>query len=221
MATINQIAYLEIVKYKIKEPILIVGSKIYDYDAKDIESYLNLIGFKDCIGIDIESGKGVNVVANVCDIEHPFFTEKENYFNTVICMEIMTHTPKPWLVGQNIDRVSTSNASLIVSECFVRKISRMPSDYWRFTHDAFKVLFENFKFDEALAMKSLTRTKKADLMPYDDAIFQIMHEKNEYESNLSFFIRKVHRKLFDKKIFQVSRLLPEQTFYAFATKRHG
>lgn len=219
MATINQIEYILKVKENIKEPILIIGSKIYDYDARNIELVLKENGFTDITGVDIFEGEGVHVVADVCDVKHPFFLEKKNYFNTVFCMELLTHVKFPWLVGKNINSLIQKNGHVIISECFVRKFSRMPKDYWRFTYDSFAILCDEFDFNDELAMKSLTRAKAAELIPFDNTIFEIMHEQTEDESKLGYFLRKIHRKLFGGKLFQVSRLLPEQTFYAIGKKR--
>ena len=218
MATINQIEYLKIVKEYIKEPILIMGSKQYEYDARNLNKWLNEEGFFNIIGVDIFEGEGVDVVADICEIEHPFFTEHKDYFNTIICMEVITHVPKPWLVGLTINQSTKIGGHVIMSECFVRKFSRMPKDYWRFTYDSFSVICEGFQFDDTLAMKSLTRAKKADIVPFNNKIFQIMHEQAEDETWLGFMWRKIHRKFFGGKLFKVSRLLPEQTFYAIGTK---
>ena len=219
MATVNQIEYILKVKDKIKEPILIIGSKIYDYDARNIETVLRELGFNEIIGTDIFEGEGVHVVADICDANNSFFNEKRDYFNTVFCMEILTHVKYPWLAGNNINTLARKDGHVIMSECFVRKFSRMPKDYWRFTYDCFPILCTDFDFIDELAMKSLTRAKVADLVPFNNSFFQVMHEKAENESTIGFYLRKVHRKFFGGKLFKVSRLLPEQTFYAIGKKR--
>lgn len=219
MATINQIEFILSIQDKIKEPILIMGSKVYDYDARNIESVLRELGFVEIIGVDIFEGEGVHVIADACDIEHPYFIEKKGYFNTVICMELLTHLKYPWLVGKNINNITKQNGHVIISECFVRKFTRMPSDYWRFTYDGFAILFDEFDFITNLAMKSLTRAKVPDLVPFDNTIFEIMHHKSHGESKIGYYLRSIHRKFFGGKLFKVSRLLPEQTFYAIGKKR--
>ena len=219
MATVNQIEFIHSVKDKIKEPILIIGSKIYEYDARNIETTLRELGFKEIIGVDIFDGVGVTVVADICDLNYPYFIEKKSYFNTVFCMEILTHVAQPWLVGSNINNLTSKNGHVIMSECFVRKFSRMPKDYWRFTYDSFAILCSGFDFIDSLAMKSLTRAKVADLVPFDNAIFQIMHDQTLDEHKIGHYMRSLHRKFFGGKLFKVSRLLPEQTFYAIGKKR--
>jgi hypothetical protein len=95
----------------------------------------------------------------------------------------------------------------------------MPTDYWRFTYDSFTVLFDEFDLIDDLAMKSLTRAKIADLVPFDNAIFEIMHDQTPDEHKIGHYLRSLHRKFFGGKLFKVSRLLPEQTFYAIGKKR--
>lgn len=218
MATVNQIEFLHRVKDKINEPILIMGSKMYEYDAHSIETCLRELGFSDITGVDIYEGDGVNVVADICDLKHPFFMEKQSYFNTVFCMEVMTHVKYPWLVGANITSLTKNGGHVIMSECFVRKLSRMPTDYWRFTYDSFSVICEGFTFIDELAAKSLTRSKVPDLLPLNSDIFEILHQPAEGETAAGYYLRRAHRKFFGGKLFQVSRLLPEQTFYAIGRK---
>ena len=96
----------------------------------------------------------------------------------------------------------------------------MPKDYWRFSYEAFSIIYDGFYFIEEFAMKSLTRSKVPDLVPFSGDIFEVMHEKAEGETNTGRYIRRFHRKLCGGKLFEVSRLLPEQTFYGVA-KRHA
>jgi hypothetical protein len=219
MATVNQIQFIHKAKDRIKEPILIMGSRVYDYDAYNIEEYLREFGFSDITGIDINEGKGVHVIADLCDLTNQFFVENQLYFNTVFCMELLTHVKFPWLIGKNINNLTKKNGHVIISECFVRKLTRMPKDYWRFTYDSFSLLCDEFDFIDELAMKSLTRAKVPDLVPLNDEIFEILHERADGESLLGFYLRRIHRKFAGGKLFKVSRLLPEQTFYAIGQKR--
>jgi hypothetical protein len=219
MATVNQIEFILKVREKIKEPILIMGSKMYDYDAHNIETCLRKLGFKEIVGVDLFEGEGVHVVADICDLAHPFFVEKQSFFNTVFCMEVITYVKHPWLVGKNIENLTNKDGHVIMSECFVRKLSRMPKDYWRLSYDSFSVICNEFDFLDKLAMKSLTRSKVPDLVPLNDDPFEIVHEKAMGENIIGYHLRRVHRKFFGGKLFKVSRLLPEQTFYAIGKKR--
>jgi hypothetical protein len=219
MATINQIEFIRKIQDKIEEPILIMGSKMYDYDARNIATCLRDLGFRDITGVDLFDGEGVDVVADISDTEHPFFVQNRSNFGTVICMEVITHVKHPWLVGKNIENLTRPGGHVIMSECFVRKLSRMPKDYWRFTYDSFSVICEGFEFLHEYAMKSLTRTKVPDLVKLDDDPFEIVHGKAQEESAVGYFLRRLHRKYFGGKFFRISRLMPEQTFYAIGRKR--
>lgn len=219
MATVNQIEYTKLIQDKIKEPILIMGSKQYHYDACNLTKTLKRQGFNEIVGVDIFDGEEVDVVADISDLKHPFFVEKHSYFNTIFCMEVLTHVKKPWLVGKNINNLIKENGHVIMSECFVRKFSRMPKDYWRFTYDSFSIICDGFEFLDEYAMKSLTRAKTADLVPLENSIFTVTHERADQESLIGFYLRRIHRKIFGGKMFKVSRLLPEQTFYGIGKKK--
>jgi len=219
MATINQIAFIETIKNKIKEPILIVGSKTYNYDYMSLNKYLNQNNFTDITGIDIVDGTDVDIIADMTVLNNPYFIEKSRYFNTVFCMEVITHVNKPWLLGKNIYNMTNKNGILIVSECLVRKITRMPKDYYRFTFEGLAAIYEGFEMVENSFTKSLTRAKKTAIEPYNNQIFEIFHTKTNDESRIGIILRKIHRKFFGGKLFEVSRLLPEQTFYAIAIKK--
>jgi hypothetical protein len=219
MATINQIAFLETIKNQIKEPILIVGSKTYDYDYMSLNKFLNANNFNDITGIDILEGNDVDVIADMTNLENPYFIEKTGYFNTVFCMEVITHVDKPWLLGKNIFNMTKQGGKLIASECFVRKITRMPKDYYRFTFDGLAVIYEGFEFIENHKMKSLTRSKINDVEAYNNSVYEIFHNKTNDENGFGNIIRRFHRKFFGGKLFKISRLMPEQTFYGIAVKR--
>lgn len=219
MATINQIEYLHLVKERIEDPILIVGSKLYDYDVADLASTLKSFGCRDITGVDIDDGRGVDRVLDICDTTDPFFAENECLFSTVICMEVLTNVNRPWQAAENIKRVTKPSGHIIMSECFVRKLSRMPRDLWRFTYDGFSALYSDVEFVDELARQSLTRSRVPDLQPLSEGPYEVTHAKWKGESTLGYVSRRFHRKLFGGKMLEVSRLLPEQTIYAIGQKR--
>lgn len=218
MATKNQISFLEKNRDSIKEPIIIVGSKQYDYDKENIKERLNEWGFKDVIGIDLFEGEGVDHIIDITDSSLDFFEVHKNYFSTLICMEVLTNVKNPFEAAKNTTSLLKKNSYAILSECYVRKISKMPIDLWRFTYDGTKELFSNLKFDDSKAMISLTREKDEGLLPLKYPLPQLLLEKNEDESAMGFLARRIHRKFFAKGIFRLSRLLPETTIYSIARK---
>ncbi len=219
MAHANQLAFIQKNKALIKEPILIIGSKQYNYDQYNINSYLQSVGFTNITGIDIEAGECVDVVMDIAVADHPIFSEKAQHFNTVFCMEVLTHISNPFVASTNVNRMLQTGATVFLSESIVRKISRMPLDLWRFTYDGLKQVFNFCDFDESRAARGITRMKTDTLVPYDAKVFEVLHDQHAEENAIGHFLRRLHRKFFARGVFHISRLMPEQTFYAVGKKR--
>ncbi|HMS32612.1 MAG TPA: hypothetical protein PKC91_00865 [Ignavibacteria bacterium] len=218
MATRNQISFIEINKEFITEPILLVGSKQYEYDKENLQSCLKKLGFSDITGIDLFEGEGVDYAVDITDSSADFIKNHREFFSTVICMEVLTNVRNPFKASENIISMMKKGGTAIMSECYVRKISKMPIDLWRFTYDGTKELFSGLAFQDSRAMISLTRDKVDKLMPLKYPLPQLLSEKHEDESNIGFMIRRIHRKYFGKGIFKISRLMPETTIYSLAKK---
>ena len=106
----------------------------------------------------------------------------------------------------------------ILSECYVRKISKMPVDLWRFTYDGTKELFSRLSFDDSKAMISLIREKDDRLLPLLILFHRFFRKSIVMKSTLGYMMRRIHRKYLSKGIFGLSRLLPEITIYSIAAK---
>ncbi len=218
MATRNQIKFLQENKDIMKDPILIVGSRQYEFDKEDIRRCLTGLGFSDITGIDIVDGEGVDHVVDITDNNSEFIRNRTASFNTVICMEVMTHVKNPFAAADNLVSMLKPGGAMVLSECYVRKISKMPLDLWRFTYDGTRQLYSTLKFDDSRARISLTRDKGENLMPLKYPLPQVLSEKHSDESKTGFFLRRLHRKFFAGGIFEISRLFPETTIYSIAIK---
>ena len=82
MPNLNQINFLKLVRQYIKEPILIIGSKEYDYDEYNFLNELNKLEFFDITGLDINHGSGVDVVMDICDLDAKFIHKNKSGFKT-------------------------------------------------------------------------------------------------------------------------------------------
>lgn len=218
MATKNQISFLNLNKIFISEPILIVGSKQYDFDKENIKKRLQEFGFKDITGIDLFEGEGVDFITDITNSQEDFIKKHNGFYSTVICMEILTHVKNPFIAAENLVSLLKTGGRIILSECYVRKISKMPIDLWRFTYDGTKELFNKLVFDDSKAMISLTREKTERLLPLNYPLPQVLAEKHPDEGRTGYFLRRLHRKFFAGGIFKISRLLPEITIYSIAKK---
>jgi len=197
---------------------MIVGSKQYDFDKENIKVRLNEWGFRDVTGIDLFEGEGVDHTIDITDSSSEFLKKHKDHFSTIICMEVLTNVKNPFEAARNIISLLKKDGVTILSECYVRKISKMPVDLWRFTYDGTKQLFSDLKFDDSKVMISLTREKDESLLPLKYPLPQVLQEKNADESGLGFLARRIHRKFFAKGIFRLSRLFPETTIYSIAKK---
>lgn len=218
MATKNQIRFLYDNKDIIKDPVLIVGSKQYEFDKEDIRKNLTELGNNDITGIDIMEGEGVDFVADIIDSNSEFIKSHKEAFNTVICMEVMTHVKNPFEAAHNLMSMLSPGGAMVLSECYVRKISKMPLDLWRFTYDGTKQLYSSLRFDDNRAKISLTRDKGENLLPLKYPLPQVLPEKHADETGIGYFLRRLHKKFFAKGIFEISRLFPETTIYSIAVK---
>lgn len=218
MAHKNQIEFINQNKDLIKEPIMLVGAKIYDYDQFDLFQELQKMGFTDILGTDIAEGKGVDQVLDITDTNAEFIKINHKRFATIICMEVLTNVVNPFKAAENVTELMRDGGIVILSEVFVRKISKMPIDYWRFTYDGLKSIFPRVRFIDERNRFSITRQKNAQLLKFTGRFEEIMSDVRHLdETRFGFLIRRIHRRFFSNGIFKVSRLMPEQTVYAIGT----
>lgn len=112
-------------------PALIVGSKVYKTRVDRRTRYAN------AIGVDMEPGPGVDVVA---DLEEAL-PAGLGPFAHVDCLSVLEHSKRPWLLAANVERLMEPGATLFLSVPFVWRIHGYPSDFWRMTVDAVRLLF--------------------------------------------------------------------------------
>jgi hypothetical protein len=110
---------------------LVVGSKQYKGKADRRALY------RDAIGLDLESGEGVDIVH---DLEQPLPPEL-GQFAHIDCASVLEHVQRPWLMAANIEDLMLPGATLFISVPFVWRVHAYPSDYWRMTVDALPILF--------------------------------------------------------------------------------
>lgn len=216
MATTKQIAFLEQNRDLLAGPVLVVGSKLYDYDAADPRDLFDRLGVGPVVGTDIAAGDGVDVVADVC-APGDAFAGHEGRYATVMCMEMLTHVPDPFAAGRVVSSLLAPGGSVFLSECIVRKLSRMPTDHWRFSHSGLKLLFPDLTFHDERARMALVRDRSDRLLPLGDTLPEVLHDRHADETAVGHLLRRIHRKLAARGVFEVSRLMPETTIMAVGT----
>lgn len=91
------------------------------------------------LGVDMSSGKGVDLVIDSKDLIHYFGLES---FDSVVSCDMLEHA-EDWKAAMiNMWGVLKSNGYLLITMANPKKgYHGYPSDYWRFPMDRFKKLF--------------------------------------------------------------------------------
>lgn len=107
-----------------------VGSRDYNGTVKSL--------FSNYIGLDMEDGANVDIVARADEI--PFPAES---FDVVVTTEMLEHDPYFWHSMPEMARVLRPGGYLILTTRGINfHLHGYPDDYWRFTESALAHLFE-------------------------------------------------------------------------------
>jgi len=219
MPDYNQIEFLKNNINYIKEPIIIIGSKEYDFDNYNFKIELNKLGQNDITGIDIQDGSGVDIVLDICDDQNKYFEKYLNFYNTIICMQMLYSVDNPFKAADNIYRLMNKNSTLLFSDVFVHRIHRIPTDYWRFSYDGHKKLFHKLNFDDSRVRIGITRKNK--LINFKYPLPELSKfNRNIGESLMGFISRKFIYRLNPNSLLNISRLLPEISIFSIAKKNN-
>lgn len=221
MPTPGHIEFINQNRDLIREPILIIASRIYEFDRERLQDHLKQWGFPNFLGIDLVPGEGVDQTLDVTDSSAEFWRRYQNHFETVFCLELWTYVRQPFTAANLITGIIRQNGSLFLSESPTRKVSRMPVDLWRFTFEGLKTLFPSFDFDGNRTSMFYTRSKeKNPLRAYHEELPEVLSDKRHPDENsIGFTLRRLHRRLFAKGVFRLSRFLPETTVCTVGKKR--
>lgn len=108
--------------------------KTLEIGARGAPSYATFFSHR--VGVDIEAGPGVDVVASVYDL--PFESES---FDVVLCLSVLEHVEHPRDGIKEMRRVLKKGGTILVSVPFLFPIHDSPNDYWRFTKYGLRKLF--------------------------------------------------------------------------------
>lgn len=115
--------------------VLEVGSKRERGQSK-LAELRDLFENADYMGVDMRAGLGVDKVMNAEKLKF-----SNNSFDVVMCLEVLEHAKKPWLVAAELERVLNKNGVMIVSSQQNFPIHLHPSDYFRYTPFGIASLF--------------------------------------------------------------------------------
>lgn len=139
---------------------LIVGSNLYTTEKED-----RRLRYQNVIGVDQIEGNGVD---RVLDMEKAL-PKDFGLFSHIECCSVLEHSKRPWLIASNIQRALVKGGTLFVTVPFVWRVHSYPSDYWRFTREAVRLIFPKIQWHE-LIYAHINLDKKGlipKLMPVD------------------------------------------------------
>lgn len=218
MGDYNQLLWVKNNKGLIKPDILEIGSRKY---SEDTFNDFRALFPKDWsyLGADMQLGENVDRVvdftSNIEDIEKKIGSK---LFKTVICCSVLEHVNRPWIFASNVSKVVEKGGYLFLSVPFIWEFHGYPSDYWRFTHEGVKVLFDQFHFPE----ESITFSSNVDfdIQAFNFGLnrFISVETDNRVPNNKKSFrelVNKISAILFSKayrKSFVLNRLAPGNRF---------
>lgn len=91
---------------------------------------------------DVMPGPNIDFVEDVHNLSFP-----DESFDTVVCTQVLEHVKEPWVVAEQIARVLRPGGYAIVSAPFLIGYHADPHDYFRFTDQGFKYLFERLNME--------------------------------------------------------------------------
>jgi len=124
--------------FALPEPILEIGS----YQVAGQEDLINLRGLfpgRPYVGVDFRPGPGVDCVASV-----EALPQATASVGTVIAFSVFEHVQHFWRGFDEVYRVLRPDGVLLVACPFYFHQHAYPSDYWRFTPQAFELLLEKY-----------------------------------------------------------------------------
>ena len=109
---------------------------------------------KELVCLDMQPHKCTDIVHN---LNEPIEIEP---FDVIWCFSVLEHCDKPWLVAPNITSVLKPGGLILISVPFWWRVHGYPSDYWRFTPAAVRVLFPDDQYEW---LEEATHPPKMDL----------------------------------------------------------
>ena len=164
----NNTEYLRDNLPKQKGRTLIVGSHVYPGRVD------RRLAYKDAIGIDMIAGDGVDYVLNLeCDI-----STEIGMFDHIECCSVLEHSKKPWALASNLERRLLKGGTIFIAAPFVWRHHGYPDDYFRFTVNGIKSLFNNIEwtfdattyFEEAISKKPIVKINGAPYLARAESI---------------------------------------------------
>lgn len=135
---LHGVARAMVESFTLPGPVVEIGS----YQVEDQEELINLRQFfpgQPYLGLDIRPGPGVDLVGSVEDL--PLETAS---VGTVLAFSAFEHVQRFWVGFEEVRRVLRPDGVFLVCCPFYFHQHCYPSDYWRFTPEAFDFLLQPY-----------------------------------------------------------------------------
>ncbi len=118
-------------------PILAVG--VRSLTKSSLARQLAPFAGREVIGLDIHPGIGVDVVGDVHELSKKF---PPDHFAAVVSWSLFEHLTTPWVVAAEISRVLKLGGFAIHAAPWTWPSHAMPQDFWRFSTEGLRQLFD-------------------------------------------------------------------------------
>lgn len=119
----------------------IQGPKVLEIGSRNVTGVVWRNRFNDSVsytGFDIHHGDNVDVVGDV----HTLSTHlKHDYYDAVFSISVFEHLAMPWKAVLEINKVLKPGGLLYISTHPVWPQHELPWDFWRYSTETFKILF--------------------------------------------------------------------------------
>jgi len=94
------------------------------------------------INLDFIKGDNVDVVGSIEKM--PF---EDGEFDSILNIAVLEHVERPWIAVAEMGRVLKKGGRIVCCAPFFQPIHYVPTDYYRFTPDGLRFLFESSGFE--------------------------------------------------------------------------
>jgi SAM-dependent methyltransferase len=119
-------------------PVLEIGSQQVP-GQEEIGNLRPLFGDRTFVGLDVQAGPGVDLVADV-----EALPQADASVGTVLALNTLEHVPRFWRGLEEMYRVLRPDGVLIASCPFYFHLHSFPRDYWRFSPEALEWLLQRY-----------------------------------------------------------------------------
>ena len=122
--------------------ILEIGGRCTTYYKDIITTYFDHCKYTN---MDIENTGEDVIIGDITNCKNI----NDNTYDIIISSDVFEHINKPWDAAKEIIRILKPNGLSLHSTLFAWRFHPCPNDYYRFTHEGMKVLFDGLQHLES------------------------------------------------------------------------